>query len=344
MFKPVQPQFFTTLNYPDHPAFVSRGEIILTENKKDIWGKWEILRDILDCATQTRVLILDSSSRVDILACLFIGFRPESKRPLIIITGDMWQKDKGLVGSIQRFVLRLADRAIFRYAPLSAEEFPFFETAWGISQKKLRFLPYFFTFTSQDLQDSPPEQENFIFAGGNAHRDYLPLVQAMQSLPEYRLVIASRLLDGKKLPANVIAGQLPRVEFIRKMRASRAVIVPIKQGLIRSTGHQTYLNGMLLGKPTIVNEVLGVREYTENGANVILVDGTPQGYVRAIRYVMSPENAPQIERMCAAAQKAVQTTYTFEAHCNRILEIMDNALYEWHREKQTRPKKGRALR
>lgn len=322
MLEPIQPQFFTTFDYPDHPAFISHGKIIPTEGRKGIWGKWALLRDIVDCATRTRVLILDSTSRVDILACIFIGFWPKSKRPLIIMAGDMWQKDKGFAGSLQKSVLRLADRAIFRYAPLSTEEFSCFENAWGISREKLRFLPYFYTFIPKDLQNSPPEQENFIFAGGNAHRDYLPLVQAMESLPEYRLVIASHLLDGKTLPPNVKAGQLLRPEFIRMMRASRAVIVPIKKGLIRSTGHQTYLNGMLLGKPTIVNEILGVREYTENGANAILVDGTPQGYIGAIRYVMSPENASQIELMCAAAQKAVQTTYTFDAHCNRLLEIV----------------------
>ena len=115
------------------------------------------------------------------------------------------------------------------------------------------------------------------------------------------------------------------------MRASKAVIVPIAKDLARSTGHQTYLNGMMLGKPTIINDVLGVKEYTQNGEHAIIVDGTPQGYIEAIRRVMDPANHPQVEAMCKSARESVRNTFTFEKHCERMIQILYEAL-QTHRE------------
>ena len=244
----------------------------------------------------------------------------------------MWQKDEGILGLIEKIILKLADRSVFRYAPLSREEFPFFESAWGISQDKLRFLPYYYTFTAADLSEPQPAQEDFIFAGGNAHRDYTTLAKAIESLPEYRFVIASHLLDGMKLPSNLQAGQVSRPEFIRLMRAARAVIVPIRRGLVRSTGHQTYLNGMLLQKPTIITDSLGVREYTGNGKGAMIVDGSPESYVKAIRKVMDKENQHEINAMCSLGHELAVREFTIENHTKRLLEIIDEAIKDYFKD------------
>ena len=332
MSQAVKEHIVSTMDYPDDVEFYNRSTIIKTKKDATIVDELKHILTVLKAAGKTRAILLDSASgriQPDLLACAIMGFWRKSRRPVIVMMGDMWHKDNGIKGKVQKFILGFADKAIVRYAPLSSEEFPFFEKSWGISKDKLRFLPYFYTFTSDDLSAPPPAQEGFIFSGGNAHRDYAPLIKAMESLPEYQLVIGSRLLDGVTLPPNVKAGQLPRPEFISKMRASRAVIVPIRKGLVRSTGHQTYLNGMLLGKPTIISDILGVREYTQNGTNAMIVDGTPEGYVAAIRWVMDPANKPQIDAMCRSAQESAQKVYTFEAHCKRLLDIIDEAVEDY---------------
>ena len=322
--------FVTTLDYPDHAEFLNRSRILSAGNGTSVIDKLKFVMEILRAAKGTRALLLDSSSHSNLLASICLGFYSKSRRPVVVMAEDMWQKDSGLQGLIQKIILRLADRAIFRYAPLSTEEFPLFSAAWGLPENKLRFLPYFYTFTEKDLSAPPPPLENFIFAGGNAHRDYLPLIKAIENLPEYEFVIASHLLDGMSLPPNVKAKQVPRPEFIRLMRASRAVIVPIRKDLVRSTGHQTYLNGMLLRKPTIITNTLGVHEYTLNGKNAIIVDGSAEGYVQAIRKVMDPANNLQIEAMCKTAQESVLREYSFENHCKRLLEILDEAIDDYY--------------
>ncbi len=322
----------TTLDYPDHVGFSKRCKIISPNNRNNLLNKIKYIIEVLEAAKESRALLLDSSIKLDLLISMCLGFWNKTHKPVVVIALDMWQKDKWLLGSIQKTILRFADRGIVRYAPLSAEEFPLFTSAWGISKEKLRFLPYHYTFTKKDLNRPPPPQENFFFAGGNAHRDYIPIIKAAENLPESEFVIASYLLDGMTLPSNVKAGQVSRSEFIRLMRASRAVIVPIKKGLVRSTGHQTYLNGMLLRKPTIITNTLGVHEYTSNGKNAIIVEGSTESYIQAIQWVMDSKNSSRINKMCDAAQESVLQEYSVEKHCDCLLEILDEAINEYYGE------------
>ncbi|MCJ8504304.1 hypothetical protein MRU69_05735 [Kocuria flava] len=323
--------FISTFDYPDSAVFRERSVVIPRVIPPAPKDEAKDFLAVIRAARTAKAMVLDCASgriQPELLACCVIGLWRKRHRPVIVMAGAMWHKDPGLRGVIQKAVLRLADRAVARYAMQSTEEFPAFVRSWGIPERKLRFMHYYYTFTERDLRDVPPAAEDFVFAGGNTHRDYLPLIEAMKNLPEHRLVIGSKLLEGMELPANVEAGQLPREEFIRKMRSARAVVVPIRQGLTRSTGHQTYLNGMLLRKPTIVTDVLGVREYTEDGRAVMIVDGTPEGYEAAIRKVFSPGNQEEIERMCDLAQKLATEEYTFEDYADRLVQILDEAVLE----------------
>ena len=92
--------------------------------------------------------------------------------------GAMWQRDSGLKGLIEKMLIRLADRSITRYALQATDELPYFSSTWGIPDSKLRFVPYFYTFTESDLAGPAPSTEVFIFSGGNSHRDYKTLLEA----------------------------------------------------------------------------------------------------------------------------------------------------------------------
>jgi glycosyltransferase involved in cell wall biosynthesis len=327
--------FVATLDYSDYPEYFERARVIRVSNKT-IKDELKSVPLVLRAARSTHALLLQSSSgRVhpDLLAAILIGFWRKSSRPAIVMMGCMWQRDDGLAGIIQKILLHLADRAIFRFAPQSTDELPLFSATWGISQDKLRFLNYFYTFTDKDLSSPAPAQEDFIFSGGNSHRDYKALLKASEMLPEYKFVIASNLLDGIKLPPNVRAGQVQRTEFIRLMRASNAVVVPIQAGLIRATGQQTYLNAMLLEKPVIVTEALGVHDHVRDGETAIVVDGSPESYANAIHKVFDPKNKLEIEHICRAGRESVLRDYSFEKHCARLLDILDESINDYYNPK-----------
>ena len=318
------------MDYSGDPNYLNRARILKRSNKT-VLGELFFIPKVLRAAGDTGLLLLDSTSgriHPDLLATIVIGFRPKSRRPVIVFMGAMWQKDPGLYGFAEKILIKLADRAIYRYAVQSTDEIPYFFTAWGIPESKLRFVPYFSTFTESDLSTPAPTLEKFIFSGGNSHRDYDPYLKAIESLPEHQFVIASHLLDGKKLPPNVRAGQVTRPEFIRLMRASAAVVVPLRRDLNRAVGQQTYLNAMLLGKPTIVTNTLGVRDHIKDGVTALVVDGSPEGYIEAIQKVFNPSQASEIEHLCQRAHQDVIDHFSFENHVTRLLEILDEVIQE----------------
>jgi len=322
--------FVTTMDYSDHIEYANRARV-LPRSDSSIRGELRCIFRILVATRATKVALLDSSSgriHPDLLAAALLGFLPKSHRPLVVFMGAMWQKDAGIKGFVQKIILRLADKAIIRYAVQSTAEIPLFAAAWDIPESKLRFVPYFYTFTEKMLAAPAPPQENHIFAGGNSHRDYLPYLEAIDALREYEFVIATNLLEHKTLPPNVRAGLVPRNEFARLMRTSRAVVVPMKRNLIRAVGQQTYLNAMLLEKPTIVTDTQGVRDHVRDGETAVVVDGSPQSYMDAIRKVLDPANKTEIDKMCKVAHKTVLERFNFQNHATRLLAVLDEAVLE----------------
>ena len=164
-----------------------------------------------------------------------------------------------------------------------------------------------------------------MFAGGNSHREYEPLIEAARQLPEHRFVLATDRLQGIDLPPNLTAAPVPHHEFVRLMYGAAAVVVPMRQGMRRAVGQQTYLNAMWLERPTIVSDILGVHDHIENGKTALIVDGSMAGYVRALHWVFDPDNQEQVVRMCQNGRQAVVGQFTFENHAARLLEIIDEA-------------------
>lgn len=284
---------------------------------------------------EERLLLSSSwgSLHPELLASAFIGLWPKRRQPAIYLLGCMWEPDRGLSGLIEKVVVKLADRAIDRYIVQSTEELTIFPQVWSVSQSKVRFCPFFFSFTENDLgeggrlTENTPHNGNFVFSGGNSLRDYAPLLEAARCLPEIKFVFATKLLNGRDdLPPNVEAHPVSHQEFVALMHASAATIVPIQPGLRRAAGQQTYLNAMWLGKPTIVTDTLGVRDHIRHKETGLIVDGTPESYLDALTWVFSPQNREAVGRLNAAARKEVQERFAFENHIHCLLEILDEEL------------------
>ena len=328
------PAFATTLLYEGHPGFAARGRALTAglyrpDQPYSISRQLRWLWCVLRAAAGEKALVLDSSEgslHPDLLACCLIGLWPRRLRPVIVLAGAMWQLDGGIRGRLQAAIVRLADRAITRYAVQSTGEVEGFPRQWGVASTKMRLCLYFFTLTEQVGLSHAPATPDDVFAGGNSHRDYDSLLEAARRLPQRRFFLATRLLQGRNLPANVTARPVTREEFMARLRNARLLVVPLRDQLGRAAGQQTYLNGMVLGKPVIVRRAHGVDDHVTDGVTGLVVDGSPDAYVKAIEWVFDPSNAERIESMAAAARDAVLHRFTFENHASRLLDILDEAI------------------
>jgi glycosyltransferase involved in cell wall biosynthesis len=325
--------FATTVDYGDDPRWLRRAHSLIQPipDRPSLRHELSVLFRLLQAATREKALILQSSTRLhgELLASMWVSLWPKKRRPVIVMMGCMWQRDPGLRGFIEQIIVRLADRAINRYAVQSTDEMTLFPATWGISAAKTRYCPFFYTITQQDMAIEPPPPGDYIFAGGNSHRNYEPLIEAARQMPEYRFVIATnRLKPDDHLPPNVTARSVPHQEYIGLLRSSAAVVVALQQGLNRSVGQQTYLNAMWLGKPTIVADTTGVRDYIRDGETALIVDGSPEDYVRKLRWVLDPANRAEVARITQKGQQVAREQFTYENHIARLLAILDEALQE----------------
>lgn len=333
MHTKTQPIFTTTVDYLSDPRFATRTQLLKRPPPGRLKDAVSIFGRILRAALRTDLLLLTSSwGRVhpDIQAVAVMGLWPSRLRPTIVLMGCMWEPNNGIRAPIERAIVRLADRAIDRYVVQSTEELRIFPETWGIDPAKVRFCPFFFSFTGADLAAAANNPDgDYIFAGGNSHRDYEPLLQAARCMPERRFILATRLLEDRTdLPPNVQAGPVPHHEFVSLMRSAAATVVPIRRGLHRAVGQQTYLNAMWLRKPTVVTDTLGVRDHIRHGETGLIVEGSPESYVEALAWILDPDNQDDVDRLRNNARRIVEEEFSLEKHVARLLTIMEEAVYE----------------
>lgn len=288
---------------------------------------WKLLKWARHC----EVMVLDSVSgrfQPDLLACIFIRFLP--KPPVVVLVGDMWNKGGTLKYFFQKMIIRLADPSIQRYVVHSFGEEKIFPQLWGVSSKKVRVCIYNYTFTEEEINAGVITSKGYIFAGGNPSRNYDLLMEIARKLPHRKFIIATRTLSGRKdIPVNVKVVQASHSEFVHLMREADMVITPLLQGRTKSSGQQTYLNAMRMGKVSIVNgqDVHGVTDYIQNYVNGIITDGTSQGFSEAIEWMYDPSNLEAVNKIKQLAQETVKE-FSYERHLRTMASIIEEAIAE----------------
>ncbi|MFN8530236.1 MAG: glycosyltransferase [Anaerolineae bacterium] len=329
------PPVGTTFHYGDNAQWETRVHVlklpyIPPDPSHTLVDELRWLVEVVVSARRESVLLLNCSSGKlypDLIASMLFGMLPARWRPVVILAGAMYNPNHGLRHVIERLVLQLADRGIHRYAVWSSEELEEMPRVWGIAPKKLRRCNYFYTFTEADIAPPEPPIEGHIFAGGNSQRDYEPLVEAARRMPDQQFIIATnRLKNRTDLPLNLSVRDVPHSEFVRLMRTAAAVIIPMKRGMSRSAGQQSYLNAMLLGKPVIVSESFGVRDLIEHGKTGFIVSGTPESYVEILRTVLDPAQADAMREIGQTARAITKGQFSYDQHLRMLLEVIDEAV------------------
>lgn len=331
---PAVPRTFgSTIAYDLVPAWGERARMIDAEIARGFhpWLEARRVVRVVRGARRHDVLVVTSHSgrlQPDLIGTALVRLLPARRRPTIVLMGCMWSRDPGLRGRLQALAVRLADPAVTRYAVQSTAEVTGFARAWGLRPGKAGLALYCSTLAPGELA-APVTDKGFVFAGGDALRDYPRLVEAARRLPDERFVFATAALDGRAdLPPNVTARRVPHTRFVELLHTASVVAVPLRQGLVRAAGQQTYLNAMMLGKPVVVHDAPGVADHIRDGVDGVIVDGSVEGWVEALRSLLGEANAARREELGRAAAAAVRSRFTIEHHVGALLAVVDEAIAE----------------
>jgi hypothetical protein len=212
-----------------------------------------------------------------------------------------------LIPRLARLIISALDGPHVRYAVLSTREVETFPDVWGVERHRVVFQP--FPNTLHGYRDMPTRDAGYLFSGGNSVRDY-PLLEAALVGTEIPTRIAANWRPTRGLP-HLQAAPTSHSEFMSMLANARAVVVPLRQS-VRSAGQQSYLNAMGLGKPVIVTEAPGVRDYVIDGVTGVIVPPTAERLRNALVHVMDPANATFYAEMGRRAREDVFTRFTEE--------------------------------
>jgi glycosyltransferase involved in cell wall biosynthesis len=97
------------------------------------------------------------------------------------------------------------------------------------------------------------------------------------------------------------------------------MVVPLRPAA-RSAGQQTYLSAMLAGKPLIVTDAPGVRDYVVPGQTALVVENEPEALRAAITWVLDPANKAEVQLMTDRARRSVEEQYLARHYFARLWE------------------------
>jgi glycosyltransferase involved in cell wall biosynthesis len=264
------------------------------------------------------------AGRSDLLFALLQALLPFRKCPAVMLD-CLWYKHPNIIRHlIWKLVLGIVDRGTDRFVVWARREIEAFSSAFDLPAKKFSFVPYHTTFETPVGTGSP--MGDYVFSGGNSDRDYFTLIEAVREL-NVKVFIATQdyhLPEGFVIPSNVDIRGYSHHEYVKVMAGCMINVVALKPGLVRSAGQQTFLNSMLLGKPTIVMDVSGAADYIDHDEDGLLVQaGDSAGLRKAIKTLLA--NPSKAREMGA---KAIQKAKTFstEQHFKKLVLVVEEVL------------------
>lgn len=154
-------------------------------------------------------------------------------------------------------------------------------------------------------------------------RDYATLLTAVRHVDQH-VEIATRIRLTRCVPRNVTTSDVRPSRFLDLMRSSAVVVVPLRLGLARSAGQQTYLNAMALGKLVVVSDVPGVRDHITHGETGLIVPaGDPDALARELLWATDPANARTCRSLRQRAHEVVVEAFNPDRYVQRILDVVD---------------------
>jgi len=249
-----------------------------------------------------------------------------------VATGVIWLTDRTRAVAAHRALAGPALRAAHRVWALSSAQLPVLRDAFGVPEGRLRHLLFgidadFFRPVAGDPGPAAAADLDaalVVGAGNDRHRDHLTLVEAMAQVREKvgraRLELATR--QPVEIPPDLGVRHPNRShgEMRDLYRRSRVVVVALHPNL-HVSGVTVALEAMACGRPVVITDTPGMRDYVEDGETGLLVPaGDPAALATAIAdLLLDPDRAAAFG---AAGRRSVERRFTTEMQAQRLAELI----------------------
>ncbi len=284
----------------------------------DLVKAWQLFR----MRNDFDVVVLGGGARYDFLYLLFQALFSFKRVPVIKID-CLWYMSSPLKHFLKKNLFGFLDRFVDKYVVWASREITDYARAFALPEHKFCFIPY---HTTIDPNKVAIKNKRYLFSGGNFARDYKTLAEAVDGL-DLNIIIActnQQALEGIDFPSNVRVVGVSHDEFMKLLAESFINVVPLEKGLLHSGGQQTFLNAMLLGKPTIVTDPEGAKDYIENEISGLLVP--PEDPISLRQAILQCMENSELVKNISQNGKSVAKRLDTEANLAQIVELAKERL------------------
>jgi glycosyltransferase involved in cell wall biosynthesis len=256
------------------------------------------------------------------LAGLAVAFlrRLGGRRQVHVMYDCLWYGGNAAKRAWMRYCLRSVDKCVV----WSSIECDRYAHAYGVAPEKFVFIPHHHTIHKYSFEVA---DDGYIFTGGNWSRDYRLFVEAVRKIDFPGVIATNRsreLLHGVELPAHVKVVSVSAQEFRSLMARSTFVVLPLEANHLHAGGQQTIVNAMAMGKPVIVTDPEGARDYVHDGVDGFLVPfGDRQALGDAIQKLVNDPNKVRMQgRSGREFAQNLTTSACNEAIWREVLKCM----------------------
>jgi glycosyltransferase involved in cell wall biosynthesis len=201
--------------------------------------------------SNNKYVIVTSGSGPGLILALLQVLLFWEKVPIVMYDCLWHQHHNPFFHYIKKVQLKAALSRVLKCIVWGKSDIDNFVQMFDLPRTKFEFIPFHETLHGQKFSTT---EKNYIFSGGTSGRDWDLLIRVARTI-DYSFFIATfdeRYLDRKDLPPNVRIESVSPHMFRKLMGEGKFHVVPIKRDFNRTFGHQTFLNGMAMGKAVIV--------------------------------------------------------------------------------------------
>ena len=223
--------------------------------------------------------------------------------------------------ALLRFALKKVDAIILN----ASAEASYFSDILALPLDRFRFVPWPSAISEPQIIT---DDNGYFLAVGRSLRDWPTFFKAVENTP-YKYVVIAGNVDAKSFPVmkNVtVLTDVKREEYLNILSRAKGVILPLKP-TIRSTGQASFLEAMAYGKPVIVSDVVGVRDYLQHEKNALLCPS--ENYLRLRELIVRlAEDTALHKRLAQAGFNDINERFNIRRYAEKMVETITNLLHE----------------
>lgn len=240
-----------------------------------------------------------------LLMAFFCRLFHVKKAPKIYVMTFIYKPKHPLYHKFMRYIV--TSDYITKLIVLSDEEKKYYGDLFALPED--RFFCTRIGVTDR-ASDFPPEagRKKYYLSVGRSNRDYRFLRNAWKKEYGELIIICDSYREEAKEGITVL-DHCHGDEYLRYVSNCYAQIIPLEDENI-SSGSLSFLQAMMLSRPTIVTENKTVHDYIESGRTGIIIEKTNPALAQSIAYL---ENEAQYTAMCREVREEFLSKYSEES-------------------------------